>query len=619
MTFEDYADYGVRQLNMDWAGLESIGTLTLLHSDTIVDAIIGNRMAVIARAIDHVYRTDGDDAGLNAEQHRQLLTYEQYLVTIKSMDSIRLKLSEAEGKKVRMAPGRTGNDLEDKYYAKAMEKKFGYNPTADWKKADKIIEAQRKLYAQYDATTLQFARSFNPTTHTPDRAGFFKFVNERDPDLIEMLLKTIPVTPLLSELRRHAYITGGSGSGKTELLKQLIHASYHRPDEAVIVIDPHGDMVQQIAQWEYFLGDENLVYIDPYLSEDQVPPFNPLIVPEGTSMQQKEVIASQLVNAFEQLLKGSGGDSLTVNMRTVLTPCLLTLLDRPGSTLADLQRFMNDRLNAKLVELGTRSKRRAIRDFFAYAFLEDTSLKQSKSAISRKLQSLFNTFAFDEVVNSTTTLDLEGMINEGKIILFNLSKGRMGEEASEAFGRLIVAAIQGLALRRADTPEEHRVPINLYIDECQNYIAPATMQILEEARKYGVSLTLAQQVVGRGMSSEMQSVVLNNTNIKVAGRTPEDDKMAKILGKTQADVQALETGQFWMKVGNGGTFKLKAGSDLIGDNIAMSPTQWAVVQAEQLARYRFLAEGLPDPDPTAESEPEANAADDGAPMPWPRE
>ena len=185
----------------------------------------------------------------------------------------------------------------------------------------------------------------------------------------------------------------------------------------------------------------------------------------------------------------------------------------------------------------------------------------------------------------------------------------MGDEASEAFGRLVVAAVQGLALRRADTPESERTPINLFIDECQNYIAPATMQILEEARKYGVSLTLAQQVVGRGMSSEMRTVVLNNTNVKVAGRTPEDDTMAKILGRTQADVQSLETGQFWMKVGNGNTFLLSANADLVGNSIAMSDASWRKIKLEQLASYRCLG----DADETDLPElPE----DDGEPMPW---
>ncbi len=609
MSLEEYQNFGLNQLNLELAGADSIGLICVVDSDEVVDYCIQDRLQVIANAINNIYHEHGNEMGLCAEQERQLLTYAQYLSTIKGMDSIRMKLAEAE----QDAPyqgGRLGNPAEDKISAKIIEKKTGYNPSANWKQADKINEARRKLYTQYDATTLHLVRNFNAHVHTPDRSGYLNFIAGQDEALMKALNEALPVTPTLSEIRRHAYITGGSGSGKTELLKQLIHAAYQRFDEATIVIDPHGDLAEQVAHWEMFTGDDRLIYIDPYFEEGHVPAFNPLILPEGTSMQQREVIAQQLVNAFEQLLKGSGGDSLTVNMRTVLMPCILTLLDQPDSTLADLQRFMNDRLNEDLVALGEQSNRRAIRDFFLHDFAGDPSLRPSKSAISRKLQSLFNTFAFDEVVNSTTSLDLEGAINQGKVILFNLSKGRMGDEASEAFGRLVVAAVQGLALRRADIPEEERTPINLFIDECQNYIAPATMQILEESRKYGVSLTLAQQVVGRGMSSEMQAVVLNNTNVKVAGRTPEDDKLAKILGKTQTDVQALETGHFWMKVGNGSTFKLEANSDLVGDAVSMTPDQWAEIKQQQLGYYRSLNESVV---PSVASEP---TPDDGSPMAW---
>lgn len=612
MRLEDYLQFGLNALNLELAYADSIGSIRVIDSDMVVDACVADRIQFMAGIIANIHEKHGPDHGYCAEREHQLLTFGQYLDTIKSVDTIRVKISEAQ-QEIPSQYGRRNDPLHDKFAAKIIERRTGYSPNSDWKKADKIVESRRKLYSQYDETTLQLASIYNARIHSPDRLGYLNFIAGQDQKFINVLAERLSVTPMIDELRRHTYITGGSGSGKTELLKQLIHAAFHRAGEATIVIDPHGDLALQVAQWQMFEEDDRLLYIDPYLSDDHIPPFNPLIVPEDTTMQQKEVIAQQLVNAFEQLLKGSGGDSLTVNMRTVLMPCLLILIDRPGSTLADLQRFMNDALNAELIDLGKQSKRRAIRDFFTYDFIGDPSLRPSKSAISRKLQSLFNTFAFDEMVNSQVSLNLEEAINAGKIILFNLSKGRLGDEASEAFGRLVVASIQGLALRRADTPETERVPINLYIDECQNYIAPATMQILEEARKYGVSLTLAQQVVGRGMSSEMQAVVLNNTNIKVAGRTPEDDKMAKILGKTQADVQNLQTGQFWMKVGNGHTFLLKGGSDLLGDSVAMSDDYWHMVTLEQLASYRSLEDDdVPESDaPAPESIP-----DDGNPMPW---
>lgn len=400
------------------------------------------------------------------------------------------------------------------------------------------------------------------------------FLRQQDPKFLDIFSGYVPVMPEPKEAKRHAYITGGSGSGKSELLKVLINSAISRKGEAVVVIDPHGDLVSQVAKWDMFINNDRLLYIDPYLFDEFVPPFNPLDIPASVPMQEREVIAQQLVNAFEELLKGSSGAGLTVNMRTVLTPCILTLLDRPNSTLSDLQRFMNDAHNQDLVNLGRQSKRGAISRFFEQDYVNDSSLQISKTSISRKLQSLFNTYAFDEVVNSKKSMDFEAALNSGKVILLNLSKGRLGSEASEAFGRLVVATIQGVALRRANIPENERVPLNLFIDECQNYISNSTIEILEEARKYAVNMTLAQQVVGRGMSTEVRTVVLNNTNIKMAGRTPEDDKMAKLLGKDQTDVQQLATGSFWTRVGNGSTFLLKARSDYVGDKGAMTSDQW---------------------------------------------
>lgn len=578
-----------------------IGSANFAQSEEFFDSCVVQRIAIIERTVNEMYYQVGDDEGLKLAQTRQIISYPQYISTIKSVDTIRSKIAEAEQEIPEQYVRLSAH--EDKTVARIFEKKTGINPTDNWKKADKINELRRKLYTQYDATTLQLVREYNPAEHTPDRVGYFKYLYKRDPKFLEMFVGQIPIMPEPEETKRHTYITGGSGSGKSELLKVLIHSATKRNGEAVVVIDPHGDLTSQIAKWEMFSNSDRLLYIDPYLSGEHIPPFNPFDVAASVPMQEREVIAQQLVDAFEQLLKGSAGNSLTVNMRTVLTPCILTLLDRPNSTMADLQRFMDDRHNQDLVNLGRQSKRGAISRFFEHDYVNDGTLQVSKTAVSRKLQSLFNTYAFDEVVNSKNSIDFGTAVNSGKVILLNLSKGRLGSEASEAFGRLIVATIQGLALRRANIPEQERVPLNLFIDECQNYISDATIEILEEARKYAVNMTLAQQVVGRGMSTEVQTVVLNNTNIKMAGRTPEDAKMAKILGKEQSEVQKLATGSFWMKVGNGSTFLLKTRSDFVGDNGAMTNEAWASTMQKQLTRYRPLADDAPSPTEPAPASP----------------
>lgn len=594
MGKKDYQQMGLNGSRLQVDEINYIGKVAIVLNDNYLDNCVIKRMKVHEKATEALYQISNEE-GLQHEQKHSIVTYLQYHKIVSNVHSIRQKLADAEQTVPNRGYGRRGaNAAEDKIMASIIERKTGHNPYSEWiasdREIDAINKARRKLYSEHDAPSLQIVREYDPTKDTPDREGYRRYLMRKDSQFFIAIADLIKAVPDSKEMKRHTYITGGSGSGKSELLKVLIRHTMTKETEATIVIDPHGDMVEQISRWRDFKDNDRLLYIDPFLSHDHIPPFNPLAIAKDTSPHVREVIAQQLLSAFEQILKGTGGDSLTVNMRAALMPCILTLIDRPNSTLADLQRFMNDARNEDLVAFGRQSPRRTIKDFFSHEFVQDGTLQLSKSAISRKLQSLFNAYAFDEIINSKTSIDLNQAINEKKIILFNLAKGRLGNDASEAFGRLVVASIQGIALRRADTPEAQRVPLNLYIDECQNYISPATIEILEEARKYGVNMTLAQQLVGRGMSTEMQSVVMNNTNIKVAGRTLEDSKMAKVFGIEQNEMQQLETGSFWMKVGNGQPFKIMGRSDYVGNENHMSETEWQAVKSRLLNWYRPIQE-----------------------------
>jgi len=529
----------------------SIGDIRILDNQTMAEQVIDKRRRFVSNKVLDLHALSNHHA-INVERNRQILPYDRYLSTIKNAASLRKAMAEVEqGTGMPKAPYRSGHGLEDKAMADLFARKTGLDLNKIWRAEERSAKAQRDLYSANDAATLALARDYDADYLTPDWMGYLRYVGAKEPKLFELLNYRLPVTPETRETGKHTYITGGSGSGKSELLKVLVHKLASKQHEAVIVLDPHGDLVRQIGKWDIFKDSDRLVYIDPFLIDNHVPTMNPLDVPASATMQEREVIGQQLVNVFEQLLKGSAGTDLTVNMRSLLMPCILTLIDKPNSTLIDLQRFMDDLRNSDLVALGKQSNRGAIARFFHYDFVTDATLNRSKAAIGRKLQSIFNSFAFDETINGATSFNLEQAINERKVILFNLAKGRLGDEASEALGRFVLASVQGLAFRRENQPEDARVPLSVFVDECQNYISPATVSLLEETRKYGVNLTLAQQVAGRGMTPEIRTVVLNNTNIKLAGRTPEDDRMAKLMGKDLADIQGLETGVFLGKVGNG--------------------------------------------------------------------
>mgnify|MGYP001290732032 CR=1 FL=1 len=461
------------------------------------------------------------------------------------------------------------------------------------------IDTQRRevlLNHLYGFKVVNFSQDYNRKKHTDNWHGYLGYLLENESELMEeILVEDVPVSILEQDRQRHTYVVGGTGSGKSELIKVLVHRYLvNHTDKATVVLDPHGDMVRQIARFREFQNPERLLYLDPLLQNGQTFTINPLQPPAGSTRQEREVIAQQLAGAFEELLKGSAGATLSVNMRALLMPCLLVLLDEGNRSLKDLQTFLNDDHNGQLVGLGKKSPRPAIARFFAREF-GDKNFSPTKQSLRTKLQSLFNSEVFYNLINGPSSIDLERAIAERKVILFNLAKGTIGPEASEAFGRFIIALLQGLALRRQTVETKERVPVHLFIDECQNYIGASTTTILEEARKYGLHLTLAQQVAGRGMGPEMRTVVLNNTAVKIVGRTAEDQRMAKLLGLELGNVQDLKVGQFYAKAGNGETFRFDAAKDLLENKNDMGDSAWHAVQAAVIRRHYRRAGNSTEP------------------------
>jgi hypothetical protein len=223
------------------------------------------------------------------------------------------------------------------------------------------------------------------------------------------------------------------------------------------------------------IGDR-LIYIDPYLGAGRTPTLNPFQL-ANPSHQAKQIAAQQILNTFEELLAGRAGGELSVNMQALLMPCLLALLERPGSTLADLKRFMRPEENVDLVSFACERIDNFEADF------NQPHYTPTKNAIAAKLSSLLAFDAFKNLLCGPSTFDLEHELNERRIIVFNLAKGRIGDAASEAIGRFIIATLQAIAMRRDLIPLEQRVHTHLFVDECQNYITKSTVTILEEAAR----------------------------------------------------------------------------------------------------------------------------------------
>jgi type IV secretory pathway VirB4 component len=155
-----------------------------------------------------------------------------------------------------------------------------------------------------------------------------------------------------ADRQAHTYITGKTGSGKSELLKILIH-SYARPSYkgSVVVIDPHGDFAEQVARFPEIANSGRLVYIAPLLSPAYSPTINPFDISDR-SLGSVAIYTEQLIAVFERLFALSNYNDLSGHMKAILSNCIATLLRTPGSTINDLLLFMNDETNEHLVKLG---------------------------------------------------------------------------------------------------------------------------------------------------------------------------------------------------------------------------------------------------------------------------
>lgn len=327
--------------------------------------------------------------------------------------------------------------------------------------------------------------------------------------------------------RRHVYIIGKSGTGKSVLLQNMAVQDI-REGKGVCVVDPHGDLVEAI------LGQ-----IPPERAKDVVV-FNPGDTerPMGLNMleyydeTQKDFAVQEMIAIFYKLFPPEMiGPMFEHNMRNVM----LTLMadkEYPG-TIAEIPRMFTDQAFQKF-------KVSKLTDPVVRAFWEKEMAKTSdfhKSEMLGYLISKVGRFVENEMMRNIigqpkSGFDVRKIMDEGKVLLVNLSKGRVGEVNSNLLGLIIVSKLQMAALARADLPENQRRDFYLYIDEFQNFITDSISTILSEARKYRLSLTIAHQYLGQlsqGADTKIRDAVLGTTGTMISFKVGVED--AEILAK----------------------------------------------------------------------------------------
>ena len=209
---------------------------------------------------------------------------------------------------------------------------------------------------------------------------------------------------------------------------KLQYLSHHKQQYALILLDPHGALAGELLKFSLNSPKpQRLVYIDPVWEEGKTPCINPFWQ-KITNPAFIDLLAGQFAKTFAELVADA---ALSLQMEAVLKPCLAVLLEHGEASLKDLQVFMNDSQNEYWVELGKKSSFGVYRQFFQTAFL-NKKYAATKLAIYTRLQHLQNNYNFFYLMNGKNTLDLNKEIQQGKVILFNLSKGKLGADASKA-------------------------------------------------------------------------------------------------------------------------------------------------------------------------------------------
>jgi hypothetical protein len=313
---------------------------------------------------------------------------------------------------------------------------------------------------------------------------------------------------------RHVYILGQTGTGKSGALELLTLSDIYY-DQGFAVIDPHGDYAQDILDFIPQRRLDDVVYFNP---ADTAYPigFNPL---EISDPSLKGHISSELVGVLKRLFAESWGPRLEY----ILRYSLLALLDYPNATMLDITRLLTEKkFRANVI---TYIDDPVVKNFWVteFASWNDKFASEAVAPVLNKVGAFTaNPMIRNIIGQPKSTFNLRKIMDEGKILIVNLSRGLMGEDNAGILGAMMVTKIQLAAMGRADMPLEERRPFYLYVDEFQNFATDSFATILSEARKYGLNLTVANQYISQ-MSEPVRSAVFGNVGTIVCFRISPDD------------------------------------------------------------------------------------------------
>ena len=318
--------------------------------------------------------------------------------------------------------------------------------------------------------------------------------------------------------RRHMYIIGKTGTGKTELLKDLIMQDI-KAGRGICFMDPHGDAIEDLLKLIPPERAEDVIYFNP---SDTDRPMG-LNLLEANTEDEKHFVSTAVINMMYKLFDPYKTGIVGPRFEHAVRNAMLTAMSEPGSTFVEVMRILTD--SSFVQEILPKVQDPIVRRYWTDQIAQTADFH--KSEVLDYIVSKFGRFVTNKMIRniigqSQSSFSFRTVMDESKILLINLAKGAIGEENSNFLGLVLVPRILMAAMSRQDVPEDARRDFYLYVDEFQNFATPDFAQILSEARKYRLNLTVANQFIGQ-VEEEVKNAVFGNVGSIIAFRVGVTD------------------------------------------------------------------------------------------------
>ncbi len=372
-----------------------------------------------------------------------------------------------------------------------------------------------------------------------------------------------------ADRRRHVYLIGKTGTGKSTLLYNFMAADLAR-GHGFALLDPHGDLAEAVADSVPAWRTNDVIYLDP---SDLAFPIgiNPLA---GVESDRRPLVAAHIVAAFQHIWGNSWGPRLEY----ILTNALRLLLDAPGSTLLGLPRLLSgERYRNRLL---AQSRDPMVRGFWLneFAAYDERFQNEAIAPVQNKIGTLLSPPAIRNILGQPRSgIDIRRVMDDGHILIVNLSKGRLGEAPTHLLGAFIATAFAQATEGRANVPEAERPDFTLYADEFQSFATDSFAAILSEARKYRLALVLAHQFLGQ-LPPLLRQAVIGNAGSVVVFRVGAED--APLLA---AELSVRNPGAL-TEIAN-----FSAWSKIMQDDLPLEAHHIQMLPAQSIAEHRLSA------------------------------